>query len=778
MMKRTVIFLTLFAIVFQCFAQSLKNAEVRHSGYDKIALSLSASQLDVSNVNTDKGIFSCIAMDGFLPYGDEGHPELPALITLLEIPLCDGIEIAVTKQEWQSFAAERLGISHPIFPLQPSQSKSDRRRRQLVIDNNLYSTDTLFGYPLVKVENTGIARDKNLATLYFSPVRYNPRTNEVRVCTSAEVEITFRNVDESGTAKMKRLHHSKMFGHATTLNSLPDNAEKSEISSAPIRYLIVAHNSFRGMLDTFADWKRRKGFLVDIAYTSSPSVGTTTSSISAYVKRQYTNATAENPAPTFLLLVGDVEQIPAFTGNADNHATDLYYASWTSGDVIPDCYYGRFSAKNEEQLRPQIEKTLMYEQYTMSNTTYLERALLIAGIDDGEAGDYGYTHADPTMKYLRNTYIDTAYGYSFVGYYDNSDYTLDSRGYATGMTTIITNILSRGTCLAIYSAHGSSSGWYNPVFGKSQLSNLNNNKKIGIMIGNCCSSCTYNDDECFGEALLRLDNYRGAIGYIGGSNSTYWTEDYYWAVGIRNIGNSGAVPTYNASQLGAFDRLYHTHSEAQSKWYVTQGGMVQSGNMAVQASSSNRKIYYWEVYHLMGDPSVMPWLHRAQTMEVTASSTIGTDATSLSVRAVPYAYVALTDSNHNLVAAAFASFNGRATLNFAPLPAGNYELTASAQHYKTYFAPITVSSSESIGSADNNSFQVYPNPAKEKLFVEGDDISQISLTNMLGNEVFTSANNGQNKIEIPVSNFCNGLYVLCLTDKNGKKSFRKIVVKK
>ena len=180
----------------------------------------------------------------------------------------------------------------------------------------------------------------------------------------------------------------------------------------------------------------------------------------------------------------------------------------------------------------------------------------------------------------------------------------------------------------------------------------------------------------------------------------------------------------------------------------------------------------------MGDPSVMPWLHRAQTMEVTASSTIGTDATSLSVRAVPYAYVALTDSNHNLVAAAFASFNGRATLNFAPLPAGNYELTASAQHYKTYFAPITVSSSESIGSADNNSFQVYPNPAKEKLFVEGDDISQISLTNMLGNEVFTSANNGQNKIEIPVSNFCNGLYVLCLTDKNGKKSFRKIVVKK
>jgi len=777
-MKKTALFLTFFAIVFQCFAQSVKYAEVKHSGYDKIVLSLSANQIDVTNVNTDKGMFSHITMDGFLPYGEEGRPELPALVTLLEIPLCEGIDIAVTKQEWQTFDAARLGIAHPVFPLQPSQSKSDRRQQQLVIDNNLYSADTLFGYPLAKVEKTGIARDKNLATLYFSPVVYNPRTNEVRVCTSAEVEITFRNADESGTAKMKRLHHSKMFGHATTLNTLPDNYEKSEISSTPIRYLIVAHNSFRGMLDTFADWKRRKGFLVDIAYTGSASVGTTSSTISDYVKRQYTNATAENPAPTFLLLVGDVEQIPAFTGNADNHATDLYYASWTSGDVIPDCYYGRFSAKTEDQLRPQIEKTLMYEQYTMSNTTYLERALLIAGIDDGEAGDRGYTHADPTMKYLRNTYIDTSYGYTYVGYYDNSDYTLDSRGNATGMTHIITNILSRGTCLAIYSAHGSSSGWANPKFGKEQLADLYNNKKIGIVIGNCCSSCTYNDDECFGEALLRLPDNRGAIGYIGGSNSTYWTEDYYWAVGIRNIGSNGAVPNYDQYNLGMFDRLYHTHNEAYRNWYVTQGGMVQSGNMAVQNSSSTKKIYYWEVYHLMGDPSIMPWLHRAQTMEVTVATQLGANATSLSVRAVPYAYVALTDSNHNLVASAFANINGRITLNFSALTPGNYELAVSAQHYKTNFTSITVSSSESIDIAENNSFQVYPNPAKQMLFVEGDDISQISLTNMLGNEVFTTVNNGQSKIEIPVSDFCNGLYVLCLTDKNGKKSFRKIVVKK
>ena len=96
--------------------------------------------------------------------------------------------------------------------------------------------------------------------------------------------------------------------------------------------------------------------MVDLVYTDDPNVGTTTTSIKNYLKGLYDNATESAPAPTFLLLVGDVAQIPAFNGTTDNHVTDLYYASWTTGDNIPDCYYGRFSATNASQLAPQIEK--------------------------------------------------------------------------------------------------------------------------------------------------------------------------------------------------------------------------------------------------------------------------------------------------------------------------------------------------------------------------------------------------------------------------------------
>ena len=188
------------------------------------------------------------------------------------------------------------------------------------------------------------------------------------------------------------------------LNSL---YPKSVRTTAPIRYLIVAHSSFRGQLDNFVQWKRRKGYLTDIVYTDSAAVGTTTTSISSFVQSQYTNATASNPAPTFLLIVGDHEQIPAFTGTtSSSHITDLYYISWTSGDNIPDCYCGRFSAQTVGQLSPQIEKTLMYEQYTFNDPSFLDRAVLVTGILAGALFQKQYlNHPCCLRRYYRQQRI-------------------------------------------------------------------------------------------------------------------------------------------------------------------------------------------------------------------------------------------------------------------------------------------------------------------------------------------------------------------------------------
>ena len=80
--------------------------------------------------------------------------------------------------------------------------------------------------------------------------------------------------------------------------------------------------------------------MVDLVYTDDANVGGSTSSIKSYLQGLYDNATAEAPAPTYVLFVGDIAQIPAFSLSSYDgpHSSDLSYCCWTGNDYLPDCY--------------------------------------------------------------------------------------------------------------------------------------------------------------------------------------------------------------------------------------------------------------------------------------------------------------------------------------------------------------------------------------------------------------------------------------------------------
>lgn len=77
--------------------------------------------------------------------------------------------------------------------------------------------------------------------------------------------------------------------------------------------------------------------------------------------------------------------------------------------------------------------------------------------------------------------------------------------------------------------------------------------------------------------------------------------------GLKGTAN-GNAPAYDASKLGGkYDAMFHTHSEAFTNWATTVDETVMMGNSAVEQSASSRKNYYWEIYSIMGDPSLMPY---------------------------------------------------------------------------------------------------------------------------------------------------------------------------
>ena len=728
-MKKTLV--TALALLALCTA----NAQaVIEDSFTTLKVNYFTPELDLSDV-TLFGV-SCLApsIEGYHLGGQVGSPALPVRTDIIAIPFCAKVHVTVANAVYDTLDCT---ASLPWMPLQPDRSKSDRSTPTLTLDKEVYATDAFVGGHTATVEVLGVARDRRLAKLTFAPVRVNPVTGQYIICRKADVIVTYEETDSAATISLYERYHTPAFNSGNTLNRL--FSSKGVHSSAPTRMVIVAPASLRCQkLEQFADWKRRQGFLVDVAYKDESNVA-----IAAYLKNFYDNSTFESPAPTYVLLVGDRPQMPAFNtkvSGMSSHVTDLYYTTWTQGDNLPDAYIGRFSATDTGTLYNIINKTLQYESYNFIDDSYLTRATLVAGVDQtyyNDPSDNGYNYADPTMDYIAKYYVKAANGFTDLNYFKNDTSIHPPSVVVTGRSrdnATAARLRSRyndGCGWINYSAHGDWNEWTAPSFTVTHVNNMSNVNMPSVMIGNCCLSNKFDESVCFGEALLRRPNNAGAVAYIGATDYTYWNQDFYWSVGVRSNIRSNMTLTYDADHLGSYDRLFHTHSEEYSDWAVTAGSMIYHGNLSVNASSSGSSMvqYYWEVYELMGDPSLMPWLGRAQDITFSASDN---GSSTIVVSTVPYAYVAVVDTtDHHLVAAAFADSQGSATLS---IPAGvSIDATfyaVTAQGYKPYFSSPSVIDIPFVQSAPE--FTLFPNPATEYCILRGVDMNNIQLFDSRG----------------------------------------------
>lgn len=780
---------TLLAVVLSVPAAGQRLCDVTESSPESFRVAFSVpTKLDVGSVSIKGVDFNTVAIEGLDFSSEIGSPSLPTLREWIEVPVCGRVGVELLYEEHMVVDGDLLGVSLPIAPRQPSVCKSSSRNSDsLVMDRRIYESDAFTGSDILTVRMVGTARDRRLAQLVLSPVRYNPVSNQFVVYTSIEARVTFLDIDVEAT-KALAMHRSPAFSTGVeTINGLTSSAYSvKNPGSHAIRCLIVSHPMFRAALAEFVDWKRSVGYLVDTVFTGTPEVGSTVRSIASYIRSQYTGATADRPAPTFLILVGDTAQLPtsnysyymSYYGYMD-HVSDLDYACWTPGDNLPDCYYGRLSAQNVNQLQTQLQKILMYERYEFPDPSFLDKAVLVAGVDGGYASDYGYSHADPAMDYAATLYVNGYNGFRSVKEFKNNTSitphvaNVSVQSNATYNEEYIRSLYSEGAGWVNYSAHGDWYRWYSPQMSNDHVSDMTNSKRCGVMIGNCCLTAKFDESVCFAESLMRIGNYCGAAAYIGGSNSTYWDEDFYWAVGIRPAIGGGMSHEYHPASRGAYDWLFHSHGENFSQWATSLGALLMGGNMAVEYSASYLDSYYWQIYHLFGDPSMMPWLSQAKEMPLAYS---GADEGSslVYVTTAPYAYLAVTDSDNALVGAAFADKEGRASLICTtPIEHGNMKLSSIAQGYKPLI--LTIDRNEGIGTdvsaqRHNGSLSVFPNPTTGVVTVECDDATTAWLFSSTGRLVMTAdLSAGANSLDL--SHLTQGVYLL----KTASGISRKVV---
>lgn len=652
-----------------------------------ISLSFSWEKILVQQINSRQGDFVELHLDGALQSGLIGEPSLPAIKKLIEIPPGASVSVSAINYTIQEIHLADHNILTPVMPLQPSLRK-DQKDIPFSFAQEAYLQDEFTRTGLVELEKLGTLRGMQLARLTISPVKYNPKEGTIRVYNNLEIEISFDEVDEHYIMASRARHYSPFFeglrSHfLSPLNNRSVFDDHPDLTRNPVKMLVVSHRDFEEALQPFIHWKTLQGFQVQTLYTDE--TGQTAQEIQSHIHTIYNSGTEADPPPTFLLLVGDPDKLPASaTGSATNVVTDLYYAS-VDDDYFPDMYYGRLSARNVQELENQLEKILYYQQYLFEDPSYLDDVTLIAGHDNYWNPRVG----QPTLHYATQNYFNADHGFENVNAY------LSSYSGCYDEDRIATAFIN-------YTAHCSPTSWSNPSLTASAIHNLTNHGRYPLAVGNCCQSALFSHAESIGEAWMRAAG-KGAVAYIGSAPNTYWFDDFYWAVGAFALQghNDGYVPTFEETTPGAYDAPFTSE-------YLAVGALKFVGNLAVTAAdlqnyqNHSSPLYYWQAYHTLGDPSTFIYYTQGSENTVSHPASISLSAPSFSITTTPGSYVGIS-MNGELLKGIYTGEYGSVDLSLEMLTEpGEITLVVTKSQYIPFKASIEVVSEVLPGDVNND----------------------------------------------------------------------------
>ena len=616
--------------------------------------SFSYNSMESKLVSTEKGDFSTIMMENTLPTGNIGEPQILVTRKLIAVPFGATPVVTVKNYTVNEYNLADYGIER-LYPQQPSYSKSEKNPK-FVYNEAAYTTRGYDERPLAEVTVMGTMRGIQVGALQLNSVRYNAAANTLRVYNDIEVEVTFENADLALTEQTLVNTYSPYFRtvYASLFNERAIRDiydEHPDLWAVPVKVLVIANRMFEDAMQPWLQWKTEKGFYMDVNYTDE--IGTTAAAIKQFIVGKYNDGLAAGQTPTWVVIVGDKNQVAASqTGSATQKVTDLYYYAVAGGsnDYFGDMFHSRFTCETVQEFQNAINKSLMYEQYTMPDPSYLDNVLLVAGWDSGWNPQVG----KPTIQYAMNYYYNAEHGFANVYNFLQQPY---NNPYAS---------MNTGVNFVNYTAHGGETGWSDPAFSVGNANSLTNSGKPFLAMGNCCLAADWGySSKCLGESLIIAPD-KGAYAYIGSCPYTYWWEDYYFGVGATHT--SSAMPTYEGSTMGVYDATFRDDFNSVSAIpFVGNVAVCYAHANGYQGSVSDQ--YYWECYHVLGDGTVCPYHTNPIENTVSHMPTLPIGMDTYEVTADPGSYVGISKDGV-LLGAGEIGEEGTAEIPIEPVTSG------------------------------------------------------------------------------------------------------------
>ena len=614
-------------------------------------------------VNTPRGEANVIALPGSPTTFDAGQPELPSYAVPVIIDDMSETDYRITTSDYQDFH------NIDVAPFKGHFSRSVNPDDVPYTYGQEYERDEFFPQYQASISEPYIIRDFRGQNIIVYPFAYNPIEKTLRVYHKITIEVY--KTSKPGQNQLRRrsntirldselneLYKKHFINYQSTITRYTPIDEEGDM-------LIICHEGFLSAMTPFVNWKRTIGRPTTIVSTNT--TGTTDSAIKNYIQTQYNT----NPNLTYILLVGDVAQIPGHYVSAGTYSgySDNWYGQVVGNDYYNDIFVGRFSAENTTHVSTQVNKTIHYERDLDQTATWLSIAQGVSkneGVGQGHYGEGDYQHID-NIK-------DDLLAYTYTQFH--RDY--QNVSGVTSSAAIISQHINSGVGNINYCNHGSETSWGVFNYSNSHVNALTNDNKLPFICSVACLNGKYDYSiPCFAETWMRATN-----------NSTSAPTGAV-ATLMSYISQPWLPPMYGQDEIT--DILVESYANNIKRTY---GGISINGIMTIldiYGTSNSSAIGTYNTWNLFGDPSLTVRTKTPEVMTINAPSTLNTSATSYTLTATNANGARATITKNNQILGTAIITNGTATINVTGLSAGDATLCVFGYNKKTYISTITIS---------------------------------------------------------------------------------------
>jgi hypothetical protein len=505
-------------------------------------IDFSIPESKTTSVTIENKIYTKIEIPEYGITSIVGQPMLPQISFFLMTGKNENTPVVKVLNQDRSPAV----LKNSIYPVQPPREKVPNKVNPFVIDENYYKTTGSINEPFAVVSEPFIIGGAKGVMVTIFPYAYNPSTNELYTTFKGSFKIELNSVpvlDFSPRPAMDEFFSSAFVNYEMQNTKGTNN------------YLIITTPALESGLAPLVTHKQGLGYNVTVVNTTL--TGTTNTAIKSYIQTLYNNISTR---PEFILLVGDVPDIPNWIGGGTGTPnTDWNYALLEGSDLWVDAFLGRFSVTTLTQLSNIINKTIYMES---SINNLWKKNVFMASTDNHTISEGSHNFVIDSFFIPNNFTVNTKL-YSYYG----------------ATTQQVSQSLDSNKIFAIYSGHGAETYWADgPVFYQSNVNALNNTI-FPFVYSFACVTGSYHIAECFAETWIRSP--KAGVMIWASSVNSYWDED---DVLERRLGR--AMFTDNLKR--------NAENFVKAKIYLVQHFGSMTGMMQ----------RYIEMYNCLGDPSI------------------------------------------------------------------------------------------------------------------------------------------------------------------------------